>query len=413
MDHRRFYVIGAATGEQGPFSMEELAEAARDGVVSGSDQVRTALGTMVGTVGSVLAGSDARPQAIGHDSGGRRRTNSSTAVVLVFLSIAVAIACMAYVMRPGDAGTATGRAQGPEQPAPANAAPSTPVAAPSATAPVPLRESPPSPSPSPSPPPPVPGVPAASDPFAGAAAHFALHRVRADYQGPLVRIHRESDGMEMDFSAQKDGSIDGRAMAAFCGSSLGSVARWYDQGPAHADFSQPLQARQPHIFDQGRQLLYNRRATMHFKRPDRWMDAVAAIGIGTMLVVLTGDEKEHFAEFQTVLASASKSNHGYLRGASGQAAFDAMDHRVGAMHVDSTLGFAWPQSSKLKLVDAELSQPEEAVTLRLGNDAGWVDLRGWNGYVSEVVIFPQVLPPDRLRAAQEALARHFAITLHY
>ena len=47
MDHRRFYVIGAATGEHGPFSLEELAAAARAGEVAESDQVRTALGTRV------------------------------------------------------------------------------------------------------------------------------------------------------------------------------------------------------------------------------------------------------------------------------------------------------------------------------------------------------------------------------
>jgi hypothetical protein len=235
--------------------------------------------------------------------------------------------------------------------------------------------------------------------------------VRADYLGPLLRIHRDSDGREVDVGAQQDGSLDGHAVAAFCGSSLGSVARWYDQGPAHADFCQALPLGQPHIYDRGMVMTCNHRATMHFKRPDRWMDAAARVGIGTLLVVLSCDEKERFAEFQTVLASASQGDHAYLRGASGQAVFDAMNHRLQSLHVDGAPGFACPQFAKLKLVDAELSQPAGAETLRLGNDAGWVKLRGWNGCISEVVIFPQALSGERLRAAQEALAHHFALSL--
>ena len=114
-----------------------------------------------------------------------------------------------------------------------------------------------------------------------------------------------------------------------------------------------------------------------------------------------------------MLGSASRSDHAYLRGTSGQAVFDAMNHRLSAMRIDGSAGFACPQFSKLKLVDAELSQPEEDVKLRLGNDAAWTKLRGWNGYISEVVIFPQALSSDLLRAAEEELAHHFAITLRH
>jgi hypothetical protein len=406
MDHRRYYVIGAATGEHGPYSLEELAEAAHNGVVAGSDQVRTALGTNVGTVSKVLGGSGGRQQDIGHDSGGRRRTGPPPVVVLVIVGIIAAIACMVYALRPSDLGAGRGH----EQPAPGEP---TAVAAPRPPEARPLREAPPALPPDPAPAPtPVP-APAGADPFAGASAHYALRRVRADYQGALVRIHRDSDGKELDFSAQKDGSLDGHAIGAFCGSSLGSVARWYDQGPAHADFSQPVAGSQAHIYDRGMQLLYNHRATMHFKRPDRWMDAAATVGVGTVLVVLTCDEKERFAEFQTVLASAGQGDHAFLRGTYGAAAFDAMNHRVKAMHIDGAPGFDCTQFAKLKLVEAELGQPVEAVTLRLANDSVFEKLRGWNGYISEVVVFPQALSSERLRTAEEALAHHFSIALHH
>jgi hypothetical protein len=54
VDQRRYYVIGTSTHEHGPYSHDELREAMVSGAVDRHDQVRTSMGTMLGTVHSVL-----------------------------------------------------------------------------------------------------------------------------------------------------------------------------------------------------------------------------------------------------------------------------------------------------------------------------------------------------------------------
>lgn len=58
MDVRRFYVI-SPRGEQGPFSVEELNEELAAGRVMAQQQVRTGMGTMIGTVREVLIAPEA------------------------------------------------------------------------------------------------------------------------------------------------------------------------------------------------------------------------------------------------------------------------------------------------------------------------------------------------------------------
>ncbi len=53
MDVRRYYVV-TGVGEQGPFRLSELREALASGTFSGSEPVRTGMGTMLGSVDEVL-----------------------------------------------------------------------------------------------------------------------------------------------------------------------------------------------------------------------------------------------------------------------------------------------------------------------------------------------------------------------
>jgi hypothetical protein len=57
MDIRRFYVV-SPRGERGPFSVEELTEELKAGSITAQQQVRTGMGTMIGTVREVLAAPD-------------------------------------------------------------------------------------------------------------------------------------------------------------------------------------------------------------------------------------------------------------------------------------------------------------------------------------------------------------------
>jgi hypothetical protein len=101
MDPRRYYVI-TTDGEAGPFTQEELRDALDQGVIGPRQQVRTSLGTMLGTVASQLpSASQARPS--GMDSGQRRvRQFNKFSLLVVFITLLLA-ALIAVSLRPAAA----------------------------------------------------------------------------------------------------------------------------------------------------------------------------------------------------------------------------------------------------------------------------------------------------------------------
>ncbi len=115
MEPRRFYVIAATPGEHGPFTLDEMREALAQGVIEGHFQVRTGLGTMLGTVASQLAhaaptlSADAEARRRGHargspsgmDSGQRRARQFNRFSLLVVVIILLLAGAMAMALRPG------------------------------------------------------------------------------------------------------------------------------------------------------------------------------------------------------------------------------------------------------------------------------------------------------------------------
>jgi hypothetical protein len=88
MDVRRYYVV-TRVGELGPFRLDELQEALDQGKIVGSAQVRTGLGTMLGTVADVLVTPettwDARESGSGSSSAVSSRRPAQGRLVLVTL----------------------------------------------------------------------------------------------------------------------------------------------------------------------------------------------------------------------------------------------------------------------------------------------------------------------------------------
>jgi hypothetical protein len=103
MDPRRFYVITTRKGEHGPYTQEELRAVLDQGLIERQHQLRTSVGTMLGTVASQLPSASQPRARSGMDSGQRRarRFNKlSLLVVIITLLLAGAIAAS---LRPGSA----------------------------------------------------------------------------------------------------------------------------------------------------------------------------------------------------------------------------------------------------------------------------------------------------------------------
>jgi len=85
------------------------------------------------------------------------------------------------------------------------------------------------------------------DKYSGARAAYSLRRLRSDYQGPAIRVRRESDGNEQDIGFADDGWIDVEALEQFVGDGDGFVTTWYAQVEGTPDMTQSEPGQQPYI----------------------------------------------------------------------------------------------------------------------------------------------------------------------
>jgi hypothetical protein len=81
-------------------------------------------------------------------------------------------------------------------------------------------------------------------------AAFSLRKVRADYNGPCVRV-RNNSGELADIGFTSNGALDEAALNAHCGANDGTVQTWYNQSTEGGRYNavQDTVADQPIIYD--------------------------------------------------------------------------------------------------------------------------------------------------------------------
>ena len=100
------------------------------------------------------------------------------------------------------------------------------------------------------------------DSYSGAAAAYSLRQLSWAYGGPVVRVRRDSDNAEQDFTATEvsDGSL-----AAWVGAgNNGLVRTWYDQSGNGNNAVQTISANQPTIVSSGSVVLEAGKPTLQF-----------------------------------------------------------------------------------------------------------------------------------------------------
>ena len=79
----------------------------------------------------------------------------------------------------------------------------------------------------------------------GAAAAYSLELfTRSFANAPVVRVRRDSDDAEQNFTAAE---VSGGALVAFCGAGNGFVTTWYDQSGNTRNLQQAVSTSQPQI----------------------------------------------------------------------------------------------------------------------------------------------------------------------
>lgn len=113
------------------------------------------------------------------------------------------------------------------------------------------------------------------DQIAPASAAFSLRRIRSAYTGPAVRVRRFSDNAEADIGFTSAGNLNTVDLLAFCGTSSGFDATWYDQSGNGRNLRQATQAAQPRIVNAGVIDLLGGVPTLVFDAVDDFMTAAS------------------------------------------------------------------------------------------------------------------------------------------
>ena len=139
MDIRRFYYVVSPRGERGPFSVEDLNEELGAGRIAATQQVRTGMGTMLGSVREVIDAPESMWKTAETGSGmspvaNAQRHNRIMALVIIGLMLVPALALIAFfgigtAKIPTSAATEATRSNAPLPSSPNKSLPST-VAAP-------------------------------------------------------------------------------------------------------------------------------------------------------------------------------------------------------------------------------------------------------------------------------------------
>lgn len=100
------------------------------------------------------------------------------------------------------------------------------------------------------------------DQYGGAAAAYSLRALSIDYTNPVVRVRRDNDNAEQDFTATE---VSDGTLAAWVGAGNdGFVRTWYDQSENGNNANQTVATDQPKIVDNGAVALENGKPCLSF-----------------------------------------------------------------------------------------------------------------------------------------------------
>jgi hypothetical protein len=88
------------------------------------------------------------------------------------------------------------------------------------------------------------------DTYGGSAASYSLRHLNSAYDGPAIRVRRDTDNTELDI-AFYEGELDTVTLIDFCLNANGYVSVWYDQSGNGNDAVQATTSAQPQIVASG------------------------------------------------------------------------------------------------------------------------------------------------------------------
>lgn len=127
--------------------------------------------------------------------------------------------------------------------------------------------------------------------YPGAAAAYSLRNLSASYTGPLIRVRRGSDSVELDIYGKYDGTIDTQSLTSFCAGTNGFVRTWYDQSFRN-NHTEASSSEQPLIVTSGVVNLLNNKPAVVFtgdKLTANYTATISQLSVYVMGQATSGD----------------------------------------------------------------------------------------------------------------------------
>ncbi len=93
---------------------------------------------------------------------------------------------------------------------------------------------------------------------------YGLRKIISGYTGPLIQVRRSSDNTSADINSTSYNDLDLEQLRSFCGSSSCFVRTWYDQIGTAQNATQLTAANQPRLVNAGTIEMQNGRPTVRF-----------------------------------------------------------------------------------------------------------------------------------------------------
>jgi hypothetical protein len=97
----------------------------------------------------------------------------------------------------------------------------------------------------------------------GARFAYSLRKLNRDYNGPIVKVRRDSDDAELDIGFYRY-TLDTQAISNFVGSGNGYVKTWYDQSNNGYHLQQTTSSNQPYIYSSGSLVVEGTQPAIYF-----------------------------------------------------------------------------------------------------------------------------------------------------
>lgn len=116
------------------------------------------------------------------------------------------------------------------------------------------------------------------DQYGGAAVAYSLRNLSLYYFGPVVRVRRNSDNAEQDFTAAQ---VTDGTLTTFCGAGNGFVRTWYDQSGNGYHAANSSTGEQPQIVSSGALITEGSKPAILFDGSNDSLDANSAASLFT------------------------------------------------------------------------------------------------------------------------------------